>query len=522
MITRLGKRIWLLGLIPLIAFGLAWVSSDFHAFTGWTSFLGACLIGTGILVGGWLALREDPALGWIWGLLIGGLMLRLVVGALWYVALPRWGYEGPVEEAGYVMEDAYRRDIAAWELSQSGAPLLSAFREYRSVDQYGGLLYASAMVYRYLGAEQHLPLLMVVITASFSALAIPFTWALARHAWGQREAGIAAVFLAIYPEAILLGSSQMREGFMMTLAAIALYGLMLFWQNRARVGIGLALGAWLVSLPLSPLFAAMMLMTLGLIVVALDRGSHFRNWRVWLAFSAGILVVVAVLWMLGDRILPGSTSDPVTLLREWLRYSAKWQAYLSEHSSGWMQKLFRNTPPWTHIYVLIAYGVVRPFLPAALLATGNGLWRGIAIWRALGWAVLLPFLVYALVRSVRKIRKHSLAAGMSLGMWMVILVAAYRGGGDQWDNPRYRVSFAGLQAALAAWAWVDHRSEPDPWMRRIFIGVVWVFVWFIPWYVRRYTLWDWPVQDVFKTLGLGLASASLYTLWDWAGRRRED
>jgi hypothetical protein len=135
---------------------------------------------------------------------------------------------------------------------------------------------------------------------------------------------------------------------------------------------------------------------------------------------------------------------------------------------------------------------------------------------------LLPFLVYALLRSLSKFRERSLAAGMSLGVWVVILVASYRGGGDQWDNPRYRASFAGLQAALAAWAWVDHSKEPDPWLRRVLVGVGWLFVWFIPWYVGRYTHWDWPVQDVFKTLGLGLASASLYALWDWSGGGRRD
>jgi hypothetical protein len=43
-----------------------------------------------------------------------------------------------------------------------------------------------------------------------------------------------------------------------------------------------------------------------------------------------------------------------------------------------------------------------------------------------------------------------------------------------------------------------------------------VLVWFLPWYLRRYTAFSWPVEDLFKTLGLGFTSAVLYWIWDWA------
>ena len=90
-----------------------------------------------------------------------------------------------------------------------------------------------------------------------------------------------------------------------------------------------------------------------------------------------------------------------------------------------------------------------------------------------------------------------------------MLIASYRGGGDQWDNPRYREAFAGLQVALAAWAWVAQRSRPDPWLRRALVAAGPILLWFLPWYLRRYVYLPWPVEDLFKTLGLGLASAVL-------------
>jgi len=100
------------------------------------------------------------------------------------------------------------------------------------------------------------------------------------------------------------------------------------------------------------------------------------------------------------------------------------------------------------------------------------------------------------------------------------LLASYRRGGDQWDNPRYRVMFASPQIALAAWAMLAPRRTHDPWLRRVLVGLGLILLWFMPWYLRRYTPLDWPVSDLFKTLGLGLISASLYWLWDWVGEKR--
>jgi hypothetical protein len=105
-------------------------------------------------------------------------------------------------------------------------------------------------------------------------------------------------------------------------------------------------------------------------------------------------------------------------------------------------------------------------------------------------------------------------------VWLGILVASFRGGGDQWDNPRYRAVFVSLQVVVVAWAWVDSRRTHDPWFRRAWVAVLCVLLWFVPWYLRRYTSLEWPVVDLFKTIGLGLATAALLTLWDWVRTAR--
>jgi hypothetical protein len=109
---------------------------------------------------------------------------------------------------------------------------------------------------------------------------------------------------------------------------------------------------------------------------------------------------------------------------------------------------------------------------------------------------------------------------LALAVWLVVILASARSGGDLWDNPRYRVAFAGLQVSLAAWVWIEQRRQPDPWFKRLAVGLICVLAWFIPWYFRRYTDISWPVVDLFKTVGLGLASAVLFALWDWVRAAR--
>ena len=516
--------VWIL----ILALTLAWVSTGFASAQGWLSFLAVLLLAAGIILAAWYIVIRDVlqppdtrCASKILGLILVAVLLRLGAGALWYAALPRWGYGNPAETAGYVMSDAFRRDAAAWELATSERSLLDAFRAYRVADQYGGLLFASAGVYRFSGAAVHQPLLIVVLTAAFSALAALFTWGFAVRIWNLRIALVSAWVVALFPDAVLLGSSQMREAFMMTLAMMAFYGLAQILRARNRWGMAWILGALLLSLPLSPLFALMLAAFLLFFSFFLAEGKALHNWRLWLALGGLLIVSLAVIWLFGDRLLPGAASDPLTLLHGWLRATARWQGYYAERASGWMQKIFRSTPNALHLWILLAYGVVQPFLPAALFDIGsNPLWRAIALWRALGWASLLPFLTVAPFWAWKRSGFRSPPMGLSALVWAAVLTASLRGGGDQWDNPRYRVAWIGLQSALAAWVWVTVRASGSLWLRRTIVSLGLIFLWWIPWYLRRVTPLPWPVSDVFLTLGLGLLSAGLYLVWDfWRARR---
>ncbi len=490
-----------------LAFALAWVSSRLRFFIGWPSFAVVFLIGVGLVWLCWRMIRAEAPPRSLLVLMAGAAVLRLALGVFWYLALPVWGYDTPVQDAGYVMEDAYARDSSAWKLSISREPLIEAFQGYSTTDQYGGLLFLSAAVYRYLGVNFLQPLLMLTICAFASALSVGFSWAWARRLWGERVGWLSAWLMALYPEAVLLGSSQMREAFLISLVPAALYQLERLREARTWKHITILLLLLLIGFAFSTPLAAVLLVALGLVWLARDEWKVLRRPRLWVWIVGLAALCGAFIWW------NGGVQD------FWVVQSAELQKLISANSSGWIEREFRRLPEWAHIPFLLAYGVFRPLLPAALVADGALLWRAVAIWRALGWTITLGLIAYAAYLALREREWHKTTGALLILNLAIILIASYRGGGDDWDNPRYRTNFAALQIGVAAWAWVRSRELADPWLRRAAGMVVAMVAWFIPWYLRRYIVFEWSVVDLFRTVGLGLATGILYMVWDWAATK---
>jgi hypothetical protein len=524
--TRWPAWISLVVVLPGLSVSLAWVSSKFQGLEGWASFLGVELLSAGFLIGAWQLLKSERPPRWLGMLLIGAALLRLAAGAIWFIAMPVWGHASSAEKSGYIMADARERDRAAWEIASSDKSLWRAFQNNRAADQYGGLLFLSALIYRYLGSQTHQPLVMVVVAAAFSALAVLFTWAFTRRAWGEKAATLAACIMALYPEAVLIGSSQMREAFTVTLTVSAFYGLLRYQQDHSRVGLLWVLASLMLYLPFSPPFTTLLLGMLILAALLTTTNAMLKDilrqrW-LWVAIGIVLLLVLIGLWLALKQFVPKNMVNPFEMVSWWLRKSSGLQAYLSKHASGWLQKVFKTTPQWVQLPLLLGYGVFQPFLPAALIVGSQApIWPWIAVWRSVGWTILLALLIYAPLLALRRKDEGRFARVISLIVWLGILIASFRGGGDLWDNPRYREAFAGLQVALTAWALVEQHRVSDPWLRRALCGIAAILAWFLPWYLRRYTPAFWPVVDLFKTLGLGIASACLLALWDWARTNNE-
>ncbi len=150
--------------------------------------------------------------------------------------------------------------------------------------------------------------------------------------------------------------------------------------------------------------------------------------------------------------------------------------------------------------------------------------RLIGILRGLGWYALLPFLLYCLRPIWKTADKRARMAWfwLWLAVWFWIILASARAGGDQWDNPRYRVILLMFQAALAAYSLLWARQTRDRWLGRV-LAVEGVFlVLFGYWYIARYTNWRAGQVHIFIVIA-AIVIVSLLILvggWVWDRRRK--
>lgn len=496
-------KIWLpwIGGVLLVSGILAALDGRGEMLSGWPAYFALCAMSAVMiwLAWRWVAAGDGPR--WLMVVLGVALALRLGVGIALTYALPRFGYDEDPQRAGYVFYDAFIRDGEAWSLATSDKMLLSAFTERSESDQYGGLLYLSALTYRTLSPDVHRPLLIVVLAAVISSLAVLFTWGFATMTFGPGVAAFGAWVVTLYPDAIMLGASQMREPFVGTALAIVLYGYGVLRLGRLKQGLlTMLVPALVLALPISPPYALAILGVVGgawlwekrLIT---SRSKWFIMPLLGLALVATLLVVQS--WStIGDL----SSAGFDVLLEWWKSAGAQWQLNLLWMQSDWTRHLFRGTPEWAHLPLIVVYGLIRPFLPAAIVDHGAPLWRMIAILRGVGWIVLLPFLLYAPLAALRRSGRRGLPTYLSLVVWLTAILASYRGAGDQWDNPRYRFVFVTVQAALAGWAWVNARQISSPWLRRTALVVGISTGLFTLWYSQRY---NWlPYFSVVHAVGV--------------------
>lgn len=520
----LRDAFWILPLGALAAAILAFASPG-NFWMGWLAYCALLIPGLFLLVLAWRRAGSERFVFWAMGL---ALFLRLAAALTFSTLLPLIGYETDEQNAGYVFTDAFRRDTQAWELARSEDSLLEAFNQKHYSDQYGGLLALSALTYRTLSPEAHRPLLITLLAALTAALGVPFFWRAARRVAGNRSARLAVWIFALYPESILQGSAQMREPFLITFVSLAFCGLLEWQVSRRRdwlwVVIGLA-GMLLVS-------PGIALVTLIILAGWLWLSQEERRIP-WPAIGAAALLFVLALIIVGaswESLRSVQGNGPLGIAAGWFERAVKWQREVTAGSSGIVQLLFRRLPGWIQMPFVAIYGITQPVLPAVFIEPTLPVWRVLGILRAAGWYILLPGLMYApIVAGSRpgvglEPQKRRAWLWLAAVAWVWILVASLRAGGDQWDNPRYRVILLAFQSLLAAEAWFHWRASGNAWMKRI-LAVEGISILVIGyWYVTRY-LNLFVHLGVRNTLAIAIALAMLVFaggwLWDrWrAGRR---
>jgi hypothetical protein len=447
---------------------------------------------------------------WNWGgrLKIVGIMMtaaffiRLIVGITLSLGIPTWGFGNPRELAGYYSTDSYRRDSDAWKLAQSGDSILVAFNNKYDTDQYGGLLCISAFIYRYLSPDLHRPFLVIILTAFAAAIGIPFLWKAIEPRWGKRPASVACWLLALYPDVILSGSSQMREAFLISLICIGFWSVNKWktnrWQSIAGFGIsliGLFLFSWRTALA-----------TLTALVVWFVIDNLIPKWNRNLQIIAWIILGVVVV-------------ASIYLGYAWFILTANWDSWVTFSNSGMVQAIVRQLGEWSRIPFVTAYGLTQPVLPAALLDFTKPVWLIINIVRSLGWYLLAPLLIYSLT-AVWKMRPKE---DRRILQWVVlycviwIILSSLRAGGDVWDNPRYRSIFLPWLGLLAGIAVDRVLKRRDPWFIRWLLVEGIFLIFFTNWYMFRYIQIGIPINFYLMVSSIILLGAGVLIggwLWD--------
>ena len=441
--------------------------------------------------------------------------LRLAFGVFAYYALPVLGYDTDVENAGYIFFDAARRDSAAWDLAQSGRSLSEAFSGQYESDQYGGLLALSALVYRITPSDTHQPVLVAALAALAGGLGVVFAVLTARRVLGESADDSASRrvgwIMALLPESILLGASQMREPFIILFLAMGFYAVLIWRKTPRRAALwgGLAL---LGLLTISPGFAALLVLASFGWIFLEGRGIP---WKLVLP-ALGVFTLALLVLSLSWQNLVTVSGGPLGVIGDWARETAKWNKYILGRSSGIVQLLFETLPGWLAMPFVAVYGILQPVLPAAIVEPSTVFWQTLGVFRAAGWYMLLPILGYAPFAAWKlpDERQRRQWLWISTVVWAWILIAAVRGGGDQWDNPRYRIILLVWMALLAALSCEQLKLTRDRWFLRILAVEAIIILVFGHWYLYRYVGLGFNL-GIRNTLVIALGLALLAVGGDW-------
>ena len=436
-------------------------------------------------------------------------LVRIAVGVFLYQALPQQGSDNPVQQAGYVFADAHERDQAAFQLASSHNPWLGELKGYKAADQYGGFLTLSALVYRIFSMDVHRPLLIVLVTAFAMAAGLACLYTAIARKWNPKLAVIAGWIFALYPDGILLGSSQMREPVLIALTCLLFYTSLAWKEKPLRtllLGLLITLFTCLFSVPGG--FAALAVVA-GLVFFDWMSGQENRKIRTagYIVFAGFVILAVLAGWF-------------------WLKETLAYEYYLTESLSGVVQVVLERYGSQYRIPLITFYGLTQPLLPAALVDPSKPLSQAISILRASGWYFLIPFVVYgffAVFKSEKK-EHRSMLIFLSLAIAAWVFISSLRGGGDQWDNPRYRATFLPWMALLAGWVWLRLGEKKRPWFWRIVaVEAVFVLV-LLNWYLNRYYDIGTKISDPMMILlmgGLSLLIIAVGVVVDIKNRRKK-
>jgi hypothetical protein len=454
---------------------------------------------------------------------------RLAFLILAPIAMLLWGYESNRNLKGLVELDAVNAVDTAWHAAQSGGPILESWGRAPG-DNTGGITVLGVTVFRLLSPDLERTLLLGLIAAAVTSLTVITVFRLGAGLFSPAAAKAAAVIAAVFPEAVMIGSSHQQMGYMALILSMGLLGVAGLIRNseNPRGGIGfpaprfaaaLLAVAIVLSLAVSLQFSILGIGCLAVFTVWLADPRKRPGRILWI--GAGTVVVV----LLGLRLLAWKDVIP----RNWdflfgqykYIYGLAWLEFDKLSNSGGgdlFQNVLTGMEKGPAFLLAAVYGLIRPSLPAAIgyrnpSAQGGFFWQMINIYRGLGWYLLLPVLLYGTLKSLRGFLARKVETVLMMIFWLVTLIGSYRAFGDEWDNPRYRLFAIAPMALLAAWGWVKQREESDPWFKRIVIPFAAATVSLTVWYILRdYAMVEFPAVGSIVVIGAITLAAFLLSV----------
>jgi peptidoglycan/LPS O-acetylase OafA/YrhL len=136
----------------------------------------------------------------------------------------------------------------------------------------------------------------------------------------------------------------------------------------------------------------------------------------------------------------------------------------------------------------VIYGFLQPVLPAILIYPTTIVWKVIGILRAFGWYAMIPLMILSPLvgATFPDVKRRKVILWLSFIIIAWILFTALRGGGDQWDNPRYRNILFLWQSIVAGHVWLWWRETKNAWLQRVVLMELLLILVFGNWYLERY------------------------------------
>ena len=257
---------------------------------------------------------------------------------------------------------------------------------------------------------------------------------------------------ALYPESILLGASAMREPYLLTFSAFALWGFVVLFhppettrlvvENRREGWLWLGLGL-LGMLLVSPAVALVTIVILAGWVYFTNEGREI-SWKGIVAVAAVFILGLFLLSSSLNRASQFDATSPLHVINDWLKLAVKWDAYQLERDSGWIQKIFDEGPRWIRLPFIAIYGIFQPILPATLIHPTKLIWTSIGFLRGLGWYAILPLLIlsFGAATGSASRKERNLILWLSLLAWIWILLAPYEAAQTCTITPAIEPSFS--------------------------------------------------------------------------------